>query len=221
MCIKDGFVVIQNSEHLCGNLCKKTVGGGSKKGLFYSLIRDNTLEVAAACMLRLSKFSARWISNRGFSIGINDVTPFPMLVQKKAELLKECDADCEKLIESYRAGELELRAGCDLEQSLEAALNGRLSKLREGVGKLLHQHLPRHNVVLTMSVGGSKGSDINLSSMIACLGQQAANGNRMPNGFFNRSLPHFETGDDGKHPAAKGFVSNSFYTGLTATEFFF
>ena len=43
----------------------------------------------------------------------------------------------------------------------------------------------------------------------------------MPNGFFNRSLPHFETGDAGKHPAAKGFVSNSFYTGLTATEFFF
>ena len=72
-----------------------------------------------------------------------------------------------------------------------------------------------------MGVGGSKGSDINLSSMIACLGQQAANGNRMPNGFFNRSLPHFETGDAGKHPAAKGFVSNSFYTGLTATEFFF
>lgn len=41
----------------------------------------------------------------------------------------------------------------------------------------------------------------------------------MPNGFFNRSLPHFETYS--KYPASKGFVGNSFYTGLTATEFFF
>jgi DNA-directed RNA polymerase III subunit RPC1 len=32
-------------------------------------------------------------------------------------------------------------------------------------------------------------------------------------------LPHFEK--NSKHPAAKGFVKNSFFTGLTATEFFF
>lgn len=41
----------------------------------------------------------------------------------------------------------------------------------------------------------------------------------MPNGFFDRSLPHFEPYS--KYPASKGFVKNSFYTGLTATEFFF
>jgi DNA-directed RNA polymerase III subunit RPC1 len=32
-------------------------------------------------------------------------------------------------------------------------------------------------------------------------------------------LPHFER--NSKHPAAKGFVKNSFYSGLNATEFFF
>ena len=41
----------------------------------------------------------------------------------------------------------------------------------------------------------------------------------MPNGFFDRSLPHFEPYS--KYPASKGFVKNSFYSGLTATEFFF
>lgn len=63
MCINDGWVIFQNSELLTGNLCKTTMGNGSKTGLFYSLIRDNSTDVAAACMLRLSKFSARWISN--------------------------------------------------------------------------------------------------------------------------------------------------------------
>ncbi len=70
-----------------------------------------------------------------------------------------------------------------------------------------------------MAVCGSKGSNINLSQMIACVGQQTVNGHRMPNGFLNRSLPHFEPYS--KNAESKGFVQNSFYTGLTAPEFFF
>lgn len=55
--------------------------------------------------------------------------------------------------------------------------------------------------------------------MIACVGQQAINGKRVPNGFEDRALPHFDK--HSKIPAAKGFVENSFYSGLTPTEFFF
>lgn len=42
----------------------------------------------------------------------------------------------------------------------------------------------------------------------------------MPDGFFDRTLPHFNP-LKAKEADAKGFVSNSFYSGLTATEFFF
>lgn len=56
------------------------MGNGSKIGLFYSLIRDNSSDVAASCMLRVSKFSARWISTLGMSIGIGDVTPSKFLI---------------------------------------------------------------------------------------------------------------------------------------------
>lgn len=95
MCLNDGFVVFQNSELVCGNLCKTTMGNGSKSGLTYSLIRDNSSEVAAACMLRISKFSARWMSTLGLSIGINDVTPFKELNESKKDLLetgyRRCD----------------------------------------------------------------------------------------------------------------------------------
>jgi hypothetical protein len=34
-------------------------------------------------MLRVSKFSARWFSNYGMSIGISDVTPFEELNKEK------------------------------------------------------------------------------------------------------------------------------------------
>ena len=59
---------------------------------------------------------------------------------------------------------------------------------------------------------------LSMSVVFRCVGQQAVSGSRIPNGFINRSLPHFPKYS--REPAAKGFVENSFYTGLTATEFF-
>lgn len=47
------------------------------------------------------------------------------------------------------------------------------------------------NSPLIMSQCGSKGSPINISQMVTCVGQQTVNGNRAPDGFIDRSLPHF------------------------------
>ena len=63
------------------------------------------------------------------------------------------------------------------------------------------------------------GSPINIAQMVACVGQQMVSGQRTPNGFKDRSLPHFPRGD--RTPAGKGFVANSFFSGLNPTEFFF
>ena len=70
-----------------------------------------------------------------------------------------------------------------------------------------------------MAECGSKGSPLNISQMMACVGQQAVGGNRIQDGFVNRTLPHFNY--HSLTPPAKGFVANSFYSGLTATEFIF
>lgn len=46
-----------------------------------------------------------------------------------------------------------------------------------------------------MSECGSKGSFINISQMVACVGQQSVGGKRAPNGFIDRTLPHFPRHD--------------------------
>jgi DNA-directed RNA polymerase III subunit RPC1 len=104
-------------------------------------------------------------------------------------------------------------------QSLEEILNGILGRLREAAGQEAMKALPWSNSPRIMAECGSKGSPLNISQMIACVGQQAVGGMRIQNGFVDRTLPHFEY--HSLTPAAKGFVANSFYTGLTATEFFF
>jgi DNA-directed RNA polymerase III subunit RPC1 len=55
--------------------------------------------------------------------------------------------------------------------------------------------------------------------MVALVGQQIIAGKRVPNGFQDRSLPHFPK--KSKDAPSKGFVRNSFYSGLLPTEFIF
>ena len=55
--------------------------------------------------------------------------------------------------------------------------------------------------------------------MIACVGQQNVDNQRIPYGYTQRTLPHFCKYDDS--PSARGFVDRSYIEGLTATQFFF
>lgn len=219
MCPNDGFVYFRNSELISGQLGKATLGNGNKVGLFSVLLRDYNAHAAATCMNRLAKLSARWIGNHGFSIGIDDVQPKEKLNKEKNAVVLSGYSQCDGFIKSFNEGKIMLRAGFDAAQILEADISRVLNKIREDTAKVCMQGLDWRNSPLIMSQCGSKGSPINISQMVACVGQQIVGGRRAPNGFIDRSLPHFPR--KSKVPAAKGFVSNSFYSGLTATEFFF
>ncbi len=218
-CPQDGYVCFRNSELVSGNLCKKTLGG-QKGGLYYVLLRDHGPEHAARCMNRLAKLCGRLIGgHRGFSIGIDDVMPSPVLLDLKRELLEAGFSKCDEQIKLYETGKLALKPGCNPLQSLESELNSVLGEIRRKCGEEALKKLPWHNAPHIMTECGSKGSDINISQMMAILGQQSVGGKRIENGFVNRTLPHFKP--ESLFPAARGFVPNSFFSGLTATEFFF
>ncbi|XP_042455743.1 DNA-directed RNA polymerase III subunit 1-like isoform X4 [Zingiber officinale] len=219
MCPSDGYVYFRNSELISGQLGKATLGNGNKDGLFSVLLRDYNSHAAASCMNRLAKLSARWIGNHGFSIGIDDVQPGEHLTSQKKKKIDDGYRECYDLISSYSKGKLSLQPGCNAAQTLELKITNVLNEIRATAGNVCMDELHWRNSPLIMSQCGSKGSPINISQMVACVGQQSVGGHRAPNGFINRTLPHFTI--NSKTPAAKGFVANSFYTGLTATEFFF
>jgi hypothetical protein len=220
-CAKDGYVCFQNSELISGNLAKKTLGDGSKQGLIYTLIRDHGDAQAARVLNRLAKLCARWLGgHKGFSIGIDDVTPSPALQKHKANLIKIAQKGTTDLISSFEKGDLDRERGCTPEESLEHKLNKTLGDIRNNAGEFAMASLAFHNAPRAMAECGSKGSALNVSQMIACVGQQNVSGERIQYGFpSNRTLPHFEK--KSLHAPARGFVANSFHSGLTATEFFF
>ena len=98
-------------------------------------------------------------------------------------------------------------------------MNRILNDARDKTGGLAQKSLSEFNNFKQMVVAGSKGSKINISQVIAVVGQQNVSGKRIPFHFNHRTLPSFMKDDFS--PESKGFVENSYLAGLTPTEFFF
>jgi DNA-directed RNA polymerase III subunit RPC1 len=219
MDLADGYVLFRGSNLICGRLGKATLGGGNKSGLFQVLSTDYGPVAAARVMNRLAKLSAKLIGEKGFSIGIDDVTPAEELQRQKKDAVDRGYSQCQEYIKDFQKGLLKLAPGCDAVTSLENVVTGELNSIREKAASACMKTLHATNSPLIMSQCGSKGSPINIAQMVACVGQQSVGGSRTPNGFRERTLPHFKRGD--RTPEGKGFVANSFYSGLEPTEFFF
>jgi DNA-directed RNA polymerase III subunit RPC1 len=219
MNLDDEYLIVRNSEVLAGVMDKNIIGDGKKTNLFYIMLRDFGEEYAVLGMNRLAKLSARWLGTQGFSIGLGDVYPSERLVEEKQTLMDTAYARAQQIIVEYKEGRLRRDPGCDEEQTMENKVSGILSQVRQDAGKVCMDTLSRHNAAVIMAKSGSKGSLINVSQMVASVGQQMIGGKRVADGFQDRTLPHFPKGS--RDPASKGFVASSFFSGLNPTEFLF
>jgi DNA-directed RNA polymerase subunit A' len=94
-----------------------------------------------------------------------------------------------------------------------------LATARDESGKIADEDFTLENAGIVMTRTGARGSSLNIGQMAACVGQQSVRGKRIMRGYTGRALPHFVDGDPS--PRARGFVYNSYQTGLDAIEFFF
>ena len=216
---KDSWLCIRNSEVMCGVMDKSTLGAGKKDSVFYVILRDYGADAAMQAMNRLARLCSRWLTDQGFSIGIGDVHPSGKLLFSKEALVETAYAQCDDLIAKFKEEKLIKDAGMNEEQTLEAFISGILSKVRSQAGDLCFADLSKANPPMIMAVCGSKGSSINVAQMVATVGQQIIDQARPSNGFLDRTLPHFPK--TARQPPSKGFVRNSFYSGLSPNELFF
>ncbi|KAK2714647.1 hypothetical protein QYM36_009018 [Artemia franciscana] len=215
----DSYLIIRNSDIISGTLEKNTVGTGSRVNVFLEMTRLYNSTVATKAMWRIARVASYYLMTTGFSIGIGDVTPSERLLRRKEKLLRTGFDRCDEILRSLAIGTLEVMPGRTADETAEGDILQTLSRIRDDLGKECIKELPRNNAPLIMALSGSKGSNINIAQMVVCVGQQALNGKRVPNGFDERSLPHFKK--KSKEPDSRGFVSASFYSGLKPPEFVF
>ncbi|KAG2453789.1 hypothetical protein HYH02_001998 [Chlamydomonas schloesseri] len=218
MSVDDAQVLIRQGELLTGALCKKTVGNGAG-GLVHLTWLEHGPHAARGFINNVQRTVNYWVINNGMSIGIGDTVADAKTMAKVNEIIEEAKRKVKEVVEKYQQNALEAQPGRTIHESFEAQVNQILNKCRDDAGKAAYMSVDLSNNIIKMVTAGSKGSNINISQMMGCVGQQNVEGKRIPFGFQNRTLPHFNKDDLG--PEARGFVGNSYLRGLTPQEFFF
>jgi len=214
----DTKVIVDNSQLISGILCKKTLGT-SAGSIIHLVFMEHGHEECGKFYGNIQTVVNNWLLIEGHSIGIGDAIADPGTYQKIQQSIKEAKEKVLEVIEKAHNDKLVPTPGNTLRQTFENHVNKILNEARDETGSAAQKSLSEFNSFKAMVVAGSKGSKINISQVIACVGQQNVEGKRIPFGFKHRTLPHFIKDD--YSPQAKGFVENSYLIGLTPSEFFF
>jgi DNA-directed RNA polymerase II subunit RPB1 len=214
----DHYVTIQEGELLEGRICKKTIGSGMG-GLIHTSWLDAGHEDTARFMIQVQQLVNHWVLQSSFSIGAIDAVADSDTMRQIESTIDKAKKQVQDLVRQGQMGTLEIQPGRTMIESFEQLVNKVLNTARDHAGKSAQSSLDETNSVKAMVTAGSKGSFINISQIIACVGQQNVEGKRIPYGFKKRTLPHFSKDDIGSE--SRGFVENSYLRGLSPQEFFF
>ncbi|EFC41982.1 RNA polymerase II largest subunit [Naegleria gruberi] len=214
----DTGIIISNGELLTGILDKKSLGS-SHGSLIHIIVNDKGTQEGKKFLGQCQHVLNYWLLQHGFSVGIGDTIADGETVKKIEEIINNAEREVKKIVKQAHNGLVTAEPGRTVEQSFERSINSTLNAAREDAGMHVKKSLKDSNSIKSMVTSGSKGSYLNISQIIACVGQQNVEGKRVPFGFKNRTLPHFSTDDHG--PESRGFVANSYLRGLTPQEFFF
>ena len=214
----NGVLDIQNGVYHRGQLDKGVLGGGSK-GLLQRICNDYGNMASADFIDDLQNIVTEYMKTSAFSVGISDLIADEATNKEISQVITTTKQKVHDLIDQAHIGIFENNTGKTNEEEFETQIKNITSKCENDTGKIGRESLSANNRFAIMVKAGSKGSDLNMMMMISCVGQQNVDGKRIPYGFEDRTLPHFNKFDD--TPGARGFVESSYISGLSPEELFF
>ena len=214
----NNIIEIINGKYIRGQMDKGILGSGTK-GLIHRVCNDYGNMASAEFVDDLQNIVTEYMKQSAFSVGISDLITDDKTNQKIISIISDKKTDVKNLIDQVQIGIFENNSGKSNEEEFETKINNILSKAQSEAGREALKNLDKDNRFVIMFNAGSKGTEINIQQMTACLGQQNVDGKRIPYGFEHRTLPHYHKYDDS--PTARGFVESSYINGLSPQELFF
>jgi DNA-directed RNA polymerase II subunit RPB1 len=214
----NNIVEIIDGKYIRGQMDKGILGSGTK-GLIHRVCNDFGNMASAQFIDDLQNIVTEYMKQSAFSVGISDLITDDKTNEKIISIITEKKTDVKNLIDQVQIGIFENNSGKTNEVEFETKVNNILSKAQNDAGREALKNLSKDNRFVVMFNAGSKGSEINIQQMTACLGQQNVDGKRIPYGFEHRTLPHYTKYDDSA--IARGFVESSYINGLSPQELFF
>jgi DNA-directed RNA polymerase II subunit RPB1 len=214
----NNVVEIKDGHYLRGQMDKGILGSGTK-GLIHRVCNSFGNMASAKFIDDLQNIVTEYMKQSAFSVGISDLITSSTTNAKIISIITDKKTDVKNLIDQVQIGIFENNSGKTNEEEFETKINNILGRAQSDAGREALKNLSKDNRFVIMFNAGSKGTEINIQQMTACLGQQNVDGKRIPYGFEHRTLPHFTKYDDS--PVARGFVESSYINGLSPQEVFF
>jgi intein/homing endonuclease len=216
--ITNNIMEIRGGQYLRGQMEKSVLGSGTK-GIIHRVCNDFGNMAASNFIDDLQNVVTEYMKSSSFSVGVSDLVADKKTAMEIIQVITDQKMEVQSVIDQVHLGTFKNNTAASNMMEFETKVNNLLNKATEQSGKIGRKSLSKNNRFLMIVNSGSKGSLINISQMISCLGQQNVDGKRIPYGFDSRTLPHFNKYDDS--PNARGFIENSYIDGLTAPELFF
>ena len=189
------------------------------KGIIHVAYNDHGSKDTVGLLDSLQNTVENFLVLNGFSVGISDLIADEETNNTIRAKIQERKKQVEQVILQVHLDLFDNNTGKTNQQEFEDQIFGILNQATSDAGSAGQQSLSSENRLLAMVRSGSKGEPLNVAQMMACLGQQAIEGKRVPYGFTDRTLPHYKKYDDSSE--ARGFIESSFIRGLTPQQFFF
>ena len=215
---RDNYVIIREGNIQQG-IMDKDIFSKPSKGIVHTIFKDYGSTPTVNFIDAMQNTVEQFLVYNGFSVGISDLVADEDTRKEMDKVIKARKAEIENILLQLHLDLFDNNTGKTNQQEFEDKVYTELNKATELSGKIGLSSLADENRLIAMVRAGSKGSTINIAQMMACVGQQAPEGRRIPYGFSDRTLPHYKKYDDGAE--ARGFVESSFIQGLTPQEFFF
>jgi len=213
-----GEVVIEDGKLVEGVLDDDAVSdyGGE---IIQQLSIEYGSDMVAEFLNRVSRVGAIFLTNRGFSIGLEDLEVPDEATEQIKEIIQESLDDSEEFLQEYEQGKMEAITGKTLEETREIRVTKRLNEANTEIGDVIDEYFSEDSSAYVMADSGARGSMQNVTTMAGMLGQNSVRSTRIERGYKERTLSHFKKGE--LSAKSKGFVSSSILEGLDAQEMFF
>lgn len=209
---------IRNGKYIRGQI-EKSILASTTKGIIHRVFNDFGPMQASSFIDDLQNIVTEYMKSSSFSVGISDLIADKKTQDKIIQVITAQKQEVQSLIEKVHLGIFENNTSTTNLAEFETQVNNILNDANNQAGSIGRKSLSKTNRFVMIVNSGSKGTPLNISQMISCLGQTNVDGKRIPYGFDSRTLPHFNKFDDS--PSARGFIENSYISGLTAPELFF
>lgn len=209
---------IRDGKYIRGQM-EKSVLGATTNGIIHRAFNDFGPDRAAEFIDDLQAVVTEYMKTSSYSVGISDLLADNTTMTQITSTIATQKMEAKKLMDSVHLGIFKNETAYSNAAEFENQITNIMKKADNDAGKIGSKSLSKNNRFLMIVNSGSKGNMINISQMISCLGQQAVEGKRIPYGLDSRTLPHYFKYDDS--PGARGYIENSYISGLTAPELFF